>query len=100
MAERRLRPTCQRNQGPWGGAYDAGSWPSRIARGTATARALSLTAVAAGGRAGRVWAQRVRTPGGGASGDDWIDGGIGVAWAVSGGVPGITTTRVPTWTRL
>jgi hypothetical protein len=46
------------------------------------------------------FSQRVRTPGGGASGDDWIDGGIGVAWAVSGGVPGITTTRVPTWTRL
>ena len=42
--------------------------------------------------------QRVRTPGG-ASGDDWTAGGIGVAWAVSGGVPGITTTRVPTWTR-
>jgi hypothetical protein len=50
------------------------------------------------GSFGGVRAQRVRTPGG-ASGDDWIDGGIGLAWAVSGGVPGITTTRVPTWTR-
>jgi hypothetical protein len=43
-------------------------------------------------------AQRVRT-GGGASGEDSIPRAIGVAWAVSGGVPGITTTRVPTWTR-